>query len=111
MEADQVKEARRLIAWLWLGIVTCALILIIDLMLKRQIGRLAVEVGRARGPRDMGTPAHDADLSDGPGGVGVDDAPGVRKADGPADREGVAAQEPPPGRPPRRTGRDGRRTT
>src|SRR5215472_565610 len=99
--AAQLAHARRLIAYLWLGIFVCAGILIIDLMLKQQIGRLAVEVGRARGAERLGAPAHDADLGGGPGGVGVDDAPGVRKADGPADREGVAAQEPPPGRPPR----------
>src|SRR5215469_3813835 len=107
----QLAQARRLVAWLWIGIATCALILIIDLMLKQQIGRLAVEVGRARErARDLGSPAHDADLGDRPGSVGMDDPARERKADGPADGEGVAPQEPAPGRPPRRAGGNGRRT-
>src|SRR5215469_12866043 len=69
-EAAQLAQAKKLIVWLWFGIAVCVAILAIDLMLKRQLGRLAVEVatvGRSAAGA-MAAPAHDPDLAGGDGG-------------------------------------------
>src|SRR5215475_8892257 len=68
MDADQLaaqlKAARKTLAWIYLVLGACVIILMVDLMLKRQLGRLAVEVSRAgtaAGQR-MAAPPHDPDL-------------------------------------------------
>jgi hypothetical protein len=43
----QLEQARKMIRWIYLLLAACVMILLIDLMLKRQLGHIAVEVARA----------------------------------------------------------------
>src|SRR5215475_3656710 len=113
MDADQLaaqlKAARKTLAWIYLVLGACVIILMVDLMLKRQLGRLAVEVSRAgtaAGQR-MAAPPDDPDIGGGDGGGGVDGAAPQPADDGDAGDPGAVIPRAPRGGPGRRAAGDG----
>src|SRR5215469_6184903 len=105
-ETPDAAAVRRMLHWAWFTLGASLLILVIDLQLKKSIGRLAVQaakaaetaVGHARGPAGTTGPAHPASgVPDG------DSSHGVARATGnPADDADPDRKDPGPAHPARR---------
>jgi len=107
---DELTEVKRLMAWVWLTLGACVMILMVDLLLKKQIGRMAVRAaehyGRAAdGTYPVASPADGGDIGSRRGSDHVDGNAAGPPVDDGADHEVKmpprTAQRRTPGRPPR----------
>src|SRR5215472_1434778 len=93
-QAEQLAAAKKLIAWIYLGLAACVIILLIDLMLKRQLGKLAMEVAHvgSASAAGMAVPPDNPDRGGGDGGDDLDGAASLPADDG--DAGGAGAKLP-----------------
>src|SRR5215472_10116275 len=91
---EATAAAKKLMAWIYLCLAACIIILLIDLMLKRQLGKLAVEVAHAGSASAAGlaVPPDHPDRDSGDGGNDLDGASPVAADD--ADAGGAGAKLP-----------------